>query len=410
MYNKSGGYMKKLFIILSLFLLTGCSLYDEYKMPKKVFIDTNSSTFEVYDKHILNELIDDKNVEILNNKENLDTSKIGENKVTIKYKYKKREYKYDVTYNVIDTKSPITLHAPKEYNYSVGEDIDDFCKHTSFIDNYDRKAKCKILNEYDVNTPGTYNLEYVFYDSSNNETKEPFTLTINDPDEIDEYYDEIIEDDEDDEETGILFSDVIKKYKTKDTMIGIDISRWQGDIDFNKIKEEGCEFVIIRMAVSNGPTDEIGLDSYFKQNIKKAKEAGLKVGVYVYTAASKKSEIIKQAKFVKKELKNEKLDFPIAYDFESWSDIRELKLNTFDLIDYINEFYNIVKEDGYEVMLYSSKNYLEKVWLNKSYPVWLAHYTDETNYTGDYIMWQMCSDGLINGIEGNVDIDIYYKK
>ncbi len=410
MYNKSGDYMKKLFIFLSIFLLTGCSLYDEYKMPKKVFINTNSSTFEVYDKHILNELIDDKNVEILNNKENLDTSKIGENKVTIKYKYKKREYKYDVTYNVIDTKPPITLHAPKEYNYSVGEDIDDFCIHTSFIDNYDRKVKCKILNEYDINTPGTYNLEYVFYDSSNNETKESFTLTINDLDETDEYYDEIIEDDEDEEETGILFSDVIKKYKTKDTMIGIDISRWQGDIDFNKIKEEGCEFVIIRMAVSNGPTDEIGLDSYFKQNIKKAKEAGLKVGVYVYTAASKKSEIIKQAEFVKKELKNEKLDFPIAYDFESWSDIRELKLNTYDLIDYINEFYNIVKEDGYEVMLYSSKNYLEKVWLNKSYPVWLAHYTDETNYTGDYIMWQMCSDGLINGIDGNVDIDIYYKK
>ena len=70
----------------------------------------------------------------------------------------------------------------------------------------------------------------------------------------------------------------------------------------------------------------------------------------------------------------------------------------------------LLKEDGYEVMLYSSKNYLEKVWLNKSYPVWLAHYTDETNYTGDYIMWQMCSNGLINGIDGNVDIDIYYKK
>ena len=413
MYNKNGDYMKKLLVIIFIFFITGCTFYDEYKMPKKVYIEIKDSSFEVYDKHLVKELIVKKNVKITNLKEELNTSKIGENKVTIKYKYKNRDYKYDVTYKIIDTKPPITLHAPKEYNYTIKDDVDDFCSHASFIDNYDRKVKCKIMNDYDLNKPGTYNLEYVFYDSSNNKTTESFTLTISDPNEIkDDSIDELVnENDEyEDEEAGILFSDVINKYKTKDTMIGIDISRWQGDIDFNKIKNAGCEFVIIRMAVSNGPNDEIGLDSYFKQNLKKAKEAGLKVGVYVYTSASKKDEIIKQAKFIKKELKKEKLDFPIAYDFESWSDIRELKLNTYDLMNYINEFYRIVNEDGYEVMLYSSKNYLEKVWLNDTYPVWLAHYTDETTYNGDYIMWQMCSDGKIDGIDGDVDIDIYYKK
>ena len=60
-------------------------------------------------------------------------------------------------------------------------------------------------------------------------------------------------------------------------------------------------------------------------------------------------------------------------------------------------------------MLYSSKKYLEKVWLNEKYPVWLAHYTDQTNYEGNYILWQLASDGKIDGIDGDVDIDIYYK-
>ena len=193
-------------------------------------------------------------------------------------------------------------------------------------------------------------------------------------------------------------------------MIGIDISRWQGEIDFEQIKKDGCEFVIIRMAVSNGPDDEIGLDSKFKEYIKKAKKAGLNVGVYVYTSASSIDEIKKQAKFVRKNLNKIKLDFPIGYDFEDWSEIKKYKLNKHDLISFVDEFYNIVKKDGYDVMLYSSKFYLENVWNNEKYATWLAHYTDNTNYKGNYIMWQMTNIGVINGINGNVDIDIYYKR
>ena len=72
---------------------------------------------------------------------------------------------------------------------------------------------------------------------------------------------------------------------------------------------------------------------------------------------------------------------------------------------YLNEF----DRAGYEGMLYSSKNYLENVWYDTKYPVWLAHYTEQTNYEGDYKVWQLTANGRVNGIYGNVDINIMYE-
>ena len=72
-------------------------------------------------------------------------------------------------------------------------------------------------------------------------------------------------------------------------------------------------------------------------------------------------------------------------------------------------FLDTIQNRGYQGMLYSSKNYLEKVWFDIGYPVWLAHYTSKTSYTGKYDYWQLCSNGKVPGISGNVDINIYYK-
>lgn len=400
--------MKKIVILFICILLTGCTLYDEYKMPKDVKLTTNDKTYEVYSKGKIKELINDANVEILNKSDEINTKKTGKKTVTIKYKYKKRTYKLDVSYKVVDTTKPTVLYAPKSYTYYLNDDTEDFCSNTSTIDNYDRNVKCEIFGEYDVTKENNYNLKYLFKDKSGNTLEEDFIVSIIDPEKIsdDNNYDEDIENIE---EIKVQFSDIVNIHKNDKTMIGIDISRWQGNVDFNKIKKAGCEFVIIRMAVSNGKDDEIGLDSYYKTNIKNAKKAGLKVGVYVYTSASSVDEIKSQAKFVRKKLNKIKLDFPIAYDFESWREINELKVNKYDLMNYVNEFYKIVHKDGYDVMLYSSKFYLENVWENKDYPVWLAHYIDQTNYEGKYILWQLASDGQIDGIDGDVDIDVYYK-
>ena len=397
--------MKKIMIMFfTIFLLTGCKFYDEYKMPKDVNIIPNENKFEVYSDIKIKDLIKEKNVKILNNNEQVKTDKTGVKFVTLEYKYKKRVYKYDVNYNIIDTEKPIILKAPKTYTYNVNDEVEDLCLNVSAIDNYDRNVKCNINQEIDTSKIGKYNLEYIIKDSSNNEIKESFEVNVIEP-----VTDEEEKEEEFHYEEKVDFRNVVNKYKNDNNMIGIDVSRWQGDINFDEVKRSGCEFVIMRMAVSNGPDDEIGLDSYFSDNIKKAKEAGLKIGVYVYTSPSSIEEIQNQAKFVKKHLNKVELDFPIAYDFENWDEIKELELNTHDLINMVDEFYKIVNKDGYDVMLYSSKFYLENVWLNKDYPVWLAHYIDKTNYEGEYIMWQMASNGKINGIDGDVDIDIYYK-
>lgn len=395
--------MKKYLIIpLLLLLFTGCKTYDEYEMPEEVEIELNDNSFEVYSKKTINDLISDSNVEITNIKEKLETEDIGENEITIEYNYEKRSYKYIIEYNIVDTQAPFIMKSRSYRSTLVNEDI-DLCEGVSTIDNYDREPMCSIVGNYDISTPNTYHLKYEIKDSSGNITNEDFTF------EVVKSYGSGSSSSNDYEDTYTLFDDLQEKYKNKNVSLGIDVSVWQGDIDFKKVKEDGAEFVIIRMAYSDTETP-IVLDSNFKKNIKAAKDAGLKVGVYVYTSANTKEEAIRQAKFIKKNLNKTKLDFPIAYDFEDWSDFNSLKMNSHDLLERVNEYKSILKEDGYDVMIYGSKWYLENVWLPNDYDTWLAHYIDETNYKGDYILWQLCSDGLIDGIDGYVDFDIYYKK
>lgn len=395
--------MKKYLIIpLLLLLFTGCKLYDEYEMPEEVEIELNENSFEVYGKYTINDLISDTNVEIINKNKKLESDEIGDKEVTVEYKYNKRSYKYIVNYEIVDTEAPFIIKIPTYRSTLVNEEI-NFCENGSFIDNYDRELDCSITGDYDISTPGRYYLKYEVKDNSGNITNKDLTF------DVVKNYDDDSSYEEDYEYTYTLFDDIEEKYKDKDVMLGIDVSVWQGDIDFKKVKADGAKFVIIRMAYSDSETP-IVLDKYFKKNIKEAKEAGLKVGVYVYTSASTKEEAISQAKFIKKNLNKTKLDFPIAYDFEDWSDFNSLKMNSHDLLERVNDYKSILKEDGYDVMIYGSKYYLENVWLPNKYDTWLAHYIDETDYNGEYILWQLCSDGLIDGIDGYVDFDIYYKK
>ncbi len=396
--------MKKyLIIFVLLILLTGCKTYDEYEMPEEVEITLNENNqFEVYSEQTLDDLIIDSNVEITNLDEALETEEVGDNEITIEYKYKKRNYKHIIDYEIVDTEKPFIIKLP-EHRYTIVNEEIDFCEGGSFIDNYDRELDCSITGDYDITTPNTYYLKYQVTDDSGNIATKDFTFEVfsewpyNPGGDSNYTY------------TYTLFDDIQEKYKDQDVMLGIDVSVWQGDIDFNQVKADGAEFVIIRMAYSDSDT-EIVLDKYFEQNIKKAKDAGLLVGVYIYTSASSKEEAIDQAKFIKKHLNKTKLDFPIVYDFEEWSDFNSLKMNSHDLLERVNEYQSVLEKDGYDMMIYGSKWYLENVWLSNDYDTWLAHYIDETDYAGDYILWQLCSDGIIDGINGYVDFDIYYKK
>lgn len=393
--------MKKIFIlILVVFLLSGCK-YDMYELPKDVNIVLNENSFEVFSKHSSNELVYNSNVEIINNND-LVTDKIGDYTFTLEFIYNKKKYKKDINYSVIDTVKPIFIGSKKVIEMLVNSE-DNPCDKISFGDNYDNKPVCTVDGEYDINTIGTYdNLKFVIKDSSGNEDNKEFKLSV---------VNELSKATVNKNPKYVYIEDVIKNYKNDNTSIGIDVSRWQGNVDFNKVKNAGIEFVILRMGSQRDMNDNIDIDSKFLEYYKAIKEAGLKVSVYVYNTSVSYDDGVKLAKWVISMLDGDKLDYPIAYDWENWDKFNKFNISLHTLSDSYLAFEKTIKEAGYDAMLYSSKYYLENVWMNYDKSnIWLAHYTDKTDYSGKYMLWQMTSLGKVPGITDNtVDIDILYK-
>ena len=393
---------KRLLFIPLVFLLCACS-YDKYEMPKDAYINTNEKEIKVNSSDTkIYDLISDDNVDIITKNKKLDTSEIGDKEIEISYKYDKRDYLYKLKYKVIDDEAPIIISSYKSIVYLLGEDF-DLCDDINYIDNYDRSPWCEIVGEYDIHTIGDYPLKYKISDKSGNFVEEDVTLKIVKEKQKSNSSSSY-------KKTNISFKDEYNKHKNDNTMVGIDVSRWQETIDFKKVKDAGAEFVIMRIGIHSDIDAEISKDVYYDRYIKDAKENGLKVGVYVYTSAINEDMAKEHAKETIKYLDGIKLDFPVAYDFENWSNIKSYGINTYDLERSLNAFANTLKKAGYDTMLYSSKWYLEHIWINENkYPVWLAHYTSDTNYQGEYILWQRTNIGKIDGISGDVDIDIYYK-
>lgn len=404
--------MKKRYLIIGLLilLLSGCG-YDEYEMPKDAYININDKTYEVYDMNAkLYDLISDNNVEVLSDNDSLDTTKLGKNKVTLSYKYKRRKYKYDINYNVVDTTKPIFLYAPENITIYNGDEI-NFCDNLNFADNYDNEVKCDVEGEFNNTVNGTYNLKYIITDINDNKNEKDLVVNVINQDYSNEEENDNSNNNYNYEEEYIDFKDIVKDYKNDNTMIGIDVSYWQQNVDYEKVKKAGCEFVIIRIGVNDDIDEDLSVDSFYLKNIQNAKKAGLKVGVYVYTTAIDEETAREHAKWVVKTLDKEKLDFPIAFDWENFKKFRSYKISMYDLTSSFLAFKDEVNKNGYDAMLYSSMNYLNNIWMfNDTYDVWLAHYTYNTTYQGKYVMWQMASDGKIDGIDGYVDIDIYYKE
>ncbi len=262
-------------------------------------------------------------------------------------------------------------------------------------DNYDSKIECTVEGDYDINKIGEYSLKYVAVDVNNNKTEKEFKLVVKN---------KITNSSS---SNTIYMKDIIKNYKNDNTEIGIDVSRWQGnDINFNKVKNSGVSFVMLRMGLQNGYGGDYELDRYFKINIEKALKTGLKVGVYFYSYADSKEEAIKQANWIVDNIKEYNITLPIAFDWEDWSNYNKLDLNLIDFNEIAYTFMDTIESKGYESILYGSKNYLEKIWNPKDYKIWLAHYTDKTTYDKEYMMWQLTNCGNVDGIYGYVDIDI----
>ena len=393
--------MKKfisLFIVL--FLMTGCN--NKYKLPNDVWVKQDIREIQVYEKKNINDFNLSSNAELDIKDAEIATNEIGDKIVEIPLKYKGKDYIYQLKYKVVDKEAPKYISA-STYRTILLNGKTNFCDDIVFGDNYDREPKCRIDGKIDNKNVGKYLVEYVITDSSNNEKRRKLTVNV-----IEKY--ETTKTTAKKEKQNLEFSEVIKTHKNENTMIGIDISRYQGDIDFEKVKKAGCEFVIMRIGINSDINKDLSMDSFYLKNIEGAKKAGLKIGVYVYSSATNVDKAIEHAKWVVKNLHNEELDLGIAFDWENWSKFRKYKINIHELNSVFDAFATYVKGHGYEPLLYSSKFYLENIWENKNNEtVWLAHYSKSTNYAGPYYIWQMSCIGKIDGINADVDVDILYK-
>lgn len=306
---------------------------------------------------------------------------------------------YEYTVKIIDDVAPL-IWLGDSYSITVGNNVDLLSKILCG-DNEDNNPTKHIEGEYDYNTVGSYPLVFKASDRSGNTTEKKFTLYVNEkkPNSSNST-----------QKTYTNFSDVVQTYKTDNTKIGIDVSVWQGDIDFEAIKNAGVEFIIIRVGTTKGPNGEYMLDSKFVRNIEQANAYNIDVGVYFYSYANSNEQAKEEALWVIDKIKEYNVSLPIAYDWENWETFNDYKLSFYNLTDMANTFLNTVKDAGYDGLLYSSKNYLENFWMPVEFDTWLAHYAKKTNYKGNYTYWQLCNNGKIDGINGEVDINIMYIK
>ena len=204
------------------------------------------------------------------------------------------------------------------------------------------------------------------------------------------------------------YSDIKKEYQSDNTYIGLDVSKWQGTINYEKVASNGVDFVMIKVGGSN--SNGYYLDPKFKENIEGFLEQGIPVGVYFYSNANSIKEAEKEALWTLDQIKDYDITLPIAFDWENWSNFNKYGMSFKTLSNCADTFIKIVEKKGYKGVIYSSKNYLLKIWNTMGNDVWLAHYTDHTDYDGEFIMWQLTSGGVIPGItENTVDVNILYR-
>lgn len=304
---------------------------------------------------------------------------------------------YDVT--VVDTVAPLAF--VNNTYYIKRNSNDKFIQNIFCGDNYDANPKCYFEGDYDLSKNGTYPVVFKAVDSSGNTYTKKVNFVVYTPSGTSSNSSSSSS-----KKTKTYFSNVVKNYKADNTKIGIDISAWQGFVDFDKLKDAGVEFVFIR--VGWGYQGQYKLDNQFVRNISEANRVGIPAGVYFYSYASTPVESINDALWVLDQIRGYEVELPVAYDWENWSEFNDYNVSFYGLTHNAEVFLDLVRLAGYDGLLYSSKNYLEKIWLETEYDVWLAHYTSKTNYKGKYRFWQLCNNGRVDGIKGDVDINVMY--
>lgn len=201
--------------------------------------------------------------------------------------------------------------------------------------------------------------------------------------------------------------------------VGIDVSKWQGSIDWNKVKSCGIDFAFLRVGGRGSDNGLIELDPYFRENIKNAKAAGIQVGVYFFSQATTTEEAREEAAFALHQVAGYPLDLPIVMDYEFRNNGRlnqaydSKRLNAASATEVCLAFCELVEAYGYASMVYANQNmltvYLDGERLSRETEVWLARYSTDNAYHHAYSFWQFTSKGYVEGVNSQfVDLNFRF--
>lgn len=210
-------------------------------------------------------------------------------------------------------------------------------------------------------------------------------------------------------------SQLMQYYKNGEecSFVGIDVSKYQEYVDFNKVKKAGIDFCMIRVGARGYGTGQLVLDEYFQENIKRASDAGLDIGVYFFSQAITQEEAIEEANMVLEQIKDYKLTYPIAFDMEYIENdtARVEQLDKEQKTAVARAFLDTIKNAGYTPMIYGKKEWLitkVDLVLLSEYDIWLSQYEDIPDYPYKFSMWQYSNQGTVDGISGKVDLNISF--
>ena len=200
------------------------------------------------------------------------------------------------------------------------------------------------------------------------------------------------------------------------TTWGIDVSHYQGTIDWNAVRNSGVNFAILKIGEYRESSDVFLLDEKFNEYYSACKAHGIAVGGYVYSYEFNPTEASHEAYATLNYIKGKSFEMPIFLDLEDKIIVNAVNTGRTSVDNITNgavTFCSIMNQNGYSAGVYASRNFYY-TYLNRdileNYSIWLAHYAASTDYLGRYDLWQYTSDGSISGITGKVDLNWCYKK